>query len=119
MSSKLLLAQVDSKLLVPTVPETTSPLPPDAPPIPPDGFLDQLLAFIYTLAHWAGQVIVKVLDNLLPLQTPSELVDPIGFLTLLTAFLIVAEVAKKITWLVVVVGWVLIVVRIILEATQQ
>jgi hypothetical protein len=95
-------------------------LPASPPPVPeaPEGFLDQLLAFIYTLAHWAGELIVTLLDNILPLQTPGSLVNPIGFLAILTVFLLVAEVAKKITWLIVVVGWVLIVIRIALEAMQ-
>ena len=33
-------------------------------------------------------------------------------------FLIVAEVAKKITWLIVIVGWVLIIIRIIMDTRQ-
>jgi hypothetical protein len=100
--------------------DALSVLPTSPPAIPeaPDGFLDQLLAFIYTLAHWAGELIVALLDNILPLQTPGSLVNPIGFLAILTVFLLIAEVAKKITWLIVVVGWVLIVIRIALEAMQ-
>jgi hypothetical protein len=95
-------------------------LPASPPSVPeaPEGFLDQLLAFIYTLAHWAGELLVALLDTILPLQTPGSLVNPIGFLAILTVFLLIAEVAKKVTWLIVVVGWVLIVIRIALEAMQ-
>lgn len=91
-------------------------IPPGSPPVPPEGFVDQILAFIYTTAHWLGWIIVNLLQNIVPLQNPEQLVDPVGYLALLTLFLIVAEVAKKITWLVVIVGWVLIVIRIVIEA---
>jgi len=102
-----------------SVPPTSSTvIPPGSPPAPPEGFVDQVLAFIYTSAHWLGGIIVNLLERIVPLQNPENLVDPIGYLALLTIFLIVAEVAKKITWLVVIVGWILIVVRIIME-TQQ
>lgn len=94
------------------------PSAPPAPPEAPEGFVDQLLTFVYTFAHWAGELIVALLNTMLPLQTPESLVNPIGFLTLLTVFLVVAEVAKKITWLVVVVGWLLIIIRIGLEVAQ-
>lgn len=95
---------------------------PSVPTEGADGFLDQLLAFMYTLAHWAGQLIVAGLNALLDSQasgTLDSLVDPIGYLALLTVFLIIAEVAKKVTWIVVVVGWILITVRVVLEVLQQ
>jgi len=87
-------------------------------PVPPEGYLDQLLSFFYTVAHWAGGVIVGLLDSLLPLQTPQQLTDPIGFLALITVVLVVAEVAKKLAWLVVVAGWALIAVRVAMEVLQ-
>ena len=99
----------------------SSPAPPASPAnlSPPDGWLDQFLAFIYTLAHWAGELIVGLVENIIPLQTPANLVDPTGYLALLTVFLIVAEVAKKVVWGVVVVGWILIGVRVALEVFQK
>ncbi len=108
---------------MPATPHSVPPSPfsaisPGSPPAPPEGFVDQVLAFIYTSAHWLGGIIVNLLEYLAPLQSPEKLVDPIGYLALLTIFLIVAEVAKKITWLVVIVGWVLIVVRILMETRQ-
>jgi hypothetical protein len=99
----------------------SSPAPPASPANlpPPEGWLDQFLAFVYTIAHWAGELIVGLVENIIPLQTPANLVDPIGYLALLTVFLIVAEVAKKVTWGVVVVGWILIGVRVALEVFQK
>ncbi len=99
-------------------PSHSSVIPPGSPPAPPEGFVDQVLAFIYTSAHWLGGIIVHLLQYLVPLQSPEKLVDPIGYLALLTLFLIVAEVAKKITWLIVLVGWVLIIIRVIMETRQ-
>jgi hypothetical protein len=103
---------------LPVAPPSSSTFPPGSPPAPPEGFLDQVLAFIYTSAHWLGGIIVNLLEHIVPLQSPEKLVDPIGYLALLTVFLIVAEVAKKITWLIVIVGWVLIIVRILMETRQ-
>lgn len=80
---------------------------------------DQLLTFLYSAAHWFGQLTVSlirlILGDTLPQQTFDGLVDPIGFLILLTVFLAIAEVAKRIAWLVVIVGWALIVIRIAIE----
>lgn len=92
---------------------------PSPPPTPPEGWLDQFLAFIYTLAHWVGGVIVGLVEDIVPLQTPAQLVDPIGYLTLLTVLLLVSEIAKKLVWGVVVVGWVLIGIRIGLEILEK
>ncbi|MCP4409172.1 MAG: hypothetical protein GY807_15725 [Gammaproteobacteria bacterium] len=119
MFDKVLLALNNSDKPVasfPALPPTTSGTSPGTPPVPPEGFVDQLLAFIYTSAHWLGGLIVQLLEQIIPLQGPEKLIDPIGYLALLTIFLIVAEVAKKITWLVVLVGWVLIVARVFMEA---
>jgi hypothetical protein len=88
---------------------------PSQPPAPPEGWLDQFLAFMYTLAHWVGDLIVGQVNNIVPLQTPGQLVDPIGYLTLLTVLLLISQIAKKLVWGVVVVGWVLIAIRIVLE----
>lgn len=82
------------------------------------GILGQILAFIYTIAHGIGQLVVKAIQLVLPHEASvlDSLIDPIGVLALLTIFLAVAEVAKRITWIIVVVGWALIVIRIVLVA---
>ncbi len=96
-----------------------APAIPGAPPVPPEGWLDQLLAFIYTLAHWLGGLIVQLVEEIVPLQTPGQLIDPIGYLTLLTVLLLVAQIAKKLVWGIVVVGWILIGIRIALEILEK
>jgi len=82
--------------------------------------VDQILTFIYSLGHLIGQGVVKLVVAVLPsLQFPSDLVDPIGLLAILTIFLAVAAVAKKLVWIVVIVGWALILVRLILVIVQN
>jgi len=81
--------------------------------------LDQILAFIYSLGHLIGEGIVKLVTTVLPaLEFPTDLVDPIGLLAILTIFLAVAAIAKKLVWIVLIVGWVLILVRLILVIIQ-
>lgn len=88
------------------------------PPAVPEDLLQQFLSFLYTLAHWVGNFVVNLLERGLDLKTPENLIDPIGFLVLLTGFLVIAEVAKKLAWLILVVGWALIVVKIFMDANQ-
>ncbi len=108
--------------LLQTLPTSVPAVPsnlPSPPPAPPEGWVDQLLAFIYTLAHWLGGLIVSLVESIVLLQTPSQLVDPIGYLTLLTVLLLVSQIAKKVVWGIVVVGWVLIGIRILLEILEK
>jgi len=82
--------------------------------------VNQILAFIYSLGHLIGQGVVKLVVAVLPsMQFPSDLVDPIGLLAILTIFLAVAAVAKKLVWIVVIAGWALILVRLILVIVQN
>jgi len=81
--------------------------------------LDQILAFIYSLGHLIGEGIVRLVTAILPsLAFPTDLVDPIGLLAILTIFLAVAAIAKKLVWIVLIIGWVLILVRLILVIVQ-
>lgn len=75
--------------------------------------LTKILGFFYTIAHLIGQGIIDILHLIIPsLIIPKTLIDPIGVLALLTAFLTLAEFAKRVTWIVIVVGWLLIAARI-------
>lgn len=83
--------------------------------IPWKEILSHILTFLYSLAHYVGIFVVYLLGQVLPTaKVPGDLVDPIGYLALLTAFLILVQVAKKIAWVLVIVGWALIIVRIFL-----
>ncbi len=77
---------------------------------------DQLLIFLYSLARWAGQLTANLVEWVSGYALPAEIIDPLGVLILLTAFLVLAEVARRLTWIMVIVGWILILIRIVLEA---
>jgi hypothetical protein len=83
--------------------------------LPWKDILSALLTFLYSIAHYVGMLVVYLLGRILPAtKVPSDLVDPLGYLALLTAFLILVQVAKKVAWIIVLAGWILIFVRIIL-----
>lgn len=83
--------------------------------LPWKDILSGLLTFLYSIAHYVGTFIVYLLGRVLPAaKVPTDLVDPLGYLALLTAFLILVQVAKKVAWIIVLVGWVLILARIVL-----
>ena len=76
--------------------------------------LENVLTFIYTLGHWLGEKIVELIQYISGIKLGQEIVDAIGMLVILTIFLGIAEVAKKAIWIVVAIGWVLIIVRILM-----
>lgn len=77
--------------------------------------LSGVLTFLYSIAHYVGMLVVYLLGQVLPTaKVPGDLIDPIGYLALLTAFIVLVQVAKKIAWIVIVIGWGLLLVRIVL-----
>ena len=84
----------------------------------PSGFdeiLTKILQFIHTIASWIGGLIATVIHSILPSVTiPDDLVQAIGLMAILTIFLLIMQIAKKLTWIVVVVGWMLIMARIVI-----
>lgn len=79
-----------------------------------EDILTSVLAFIYTIGHWIGEKIVGLVQSVAGIIIPQSIVDAIGMLVILTIFLAIAEVAKKAIWIIVAVGWVLIIVRIVI-----
>lgn len=53
------------------------------------------------------------------MSVPTDLVDPIGLLAILTIFLAIASIAKRLVWIVVIAGWVLILIRLALVIVQH
>ncbi|MEK6755213.1 MAG: hypothetical protein AABZ02_03575 [Bacteroidota bacterium] len=79
--------------------------------------LAHVLTFIYSIAHYTGLAVVHLLNWILPsVVVPADLSDPIGYLAVLTVFLVIVQVARKVAWIIVLVGWALIVVRIVMVA---
>lgn len=77
-----------------------------------EDILTDIMAFIYTIGHWIGDKIVWVIQSVSGVAIPSSIVEAIGMLVILSIFLGIAEVAKKSIWIVVMVGWALIILRI-------
>ncbi len=88
------------------------------PPSEAQTWLDQALTFISTAAHGLGQLIVGIVNSIVPNLISAELVDPIGYLALLTIVVVligVFEALRKLAYWVVGLGWLLIVLRIVLD----
>jgi hypothetical protein len=79
--------------------------------------LTQIFGFLSTIARYVGTGIVKLVQYILPsVKNLDTLAEPIGFLALLTIFVILASAARKIALIIVLAGWVLILIRILLMA---
>jgi hypothetical protein len=77
--------------------------------------LHKILTFIYFLAHQIGLWIIKVVQPLFPrIVFPESIIDPLGFLIILTLFMFLVGVAKKIAWIIVCIGWILLLIRILM-----
>ncbi|MBE0522445.1 MAG: hypothetical protein IBX39_09310 [Candidatus Methanoperedenaceae archaeon] len=74
--------------------------------------LTTIMAFIYTIGHWIGDKVVWVIQSAAGIIIPPAITDAIGMLVILSMFLAIAEVARKAIWIVVAIGWVLIILRI-------
>ena len=77
--------------------------------------LHKVLTFIYFIAHQVGLWIIKLIQYLVPdAQFAENVIDALGFLVILTLFMFLVGVAKKIAWVIVCVGWVLLLIRILI-----
>ena len=84
-----------------------------------DGLGAQLLSFIDSAAYLIGSALAWLIGLVLPGTVDPSLVKPLGYLGLLTLLLLLfslLEAARKLIWLVVIVGWILMVARILIEA---
>jgi len=79
--------------------------------------LHNVLTFIYFLAHQTGLWIIKLIQSIIPgAGFLDNLVDPLGFLVILTVFMLLVgmDVARKIVWIVVCAAWILLFIRILM-----
>lgn len=79
--------------------------------------LTQIFGFLSTTARYVGMGIVGLVQYILPSVKGLEaLAEPIGFLSLLTIFVVLTSAARKIALIILLAGWVLILVRLLLMA---
>ena len=80
-----------------------------------DDIVAMLLQFLHTISDWVGGSIAAGIESILSsVRTPASLASSIGLLAVVSALLGLAEVAKKIVWIVVLVGWVLVAIRLVM-----
>ena len=79
--------------------------------------LTQLLAFLSTIARYTGLGIVQLVQRILPsVKGLDVLTEPIGYLALLTIFVVLTTAARKIALIILLAGWALILIRVLLLA---
>jgi hypothetical protein len=79
--------------------------------------LTQILGFLSTIARYIGLGVIALVQRILPSVTNlSALAEPIGYLVLLTIFVVLTTVARKVALIIVLVGWALILIRVLLMA---
>lgn len=90
----------------------------EAPTLKPlNEILHSILTFIYFLAHQIGLGLIKAMQSIVPsIVFPANIADPLGFLVILTLFMVLVSVefGKKIAWIIICAGWILLLIRILM-----
>ena len=85
-------------------------------PAAPD-LLTQILGFLYSAARYVGLGVIEAVRYLLPgVKNIETLAEPVGFLALLTIFVILTSTVRRVAMVVLAAGWALIFVRLLLMA---
>jgi len=89
-------------------------------------WIDQALTFIDSAATYLGQGVVYVINLVVGTdpatgqgRVSADLYKPIGYLALITLILLLfglLDMAKRIIWIGIIIGWALLIVRIVLDA---
>ena len=81
------------------------------------GIVTQLMAVAHSMAHSLGVWIVALVQRILPMAKGlPTLADPIGYLAILSIFVIITAIARRVAFALLLVGWVLILIRIAVMA---
>ena len=81
--------------------------------------VNQALTYIDSVATYLGQGVLYLLNLITNDRVSSDLEKPIGYLAFITLILLLfglLDFARRIIWIGIIVGWVLLIVRIILDA---
>jgi hypothetical protein len=82
---------------------------------PVNGIFHDILTFLYFLPHQIGSALLKLLQSVFPrVAFPDSLIDPVGFLVILTLFMALISISKRIAWIIVSIGWILLAIRILM-----
>ncbi len=79
--------------------------------------LTQIFGFLSTFARFIGQAVIGLVQYILPsVKTLDALTEPVGYLALLTLFVILVSAARRIALIILIAGWALIFIRLLLMA---
>ncbi len=82
---------------------------------------DLALTYIDSTATYIGRGIVYVLNLITKDRVTRDLEKPIGYLGIITGILLVfalLDAARKIIWIGIIVGWALLIIRIVLDGLK-
>jgi len=83
--------------------------------------VDQVLTFVESASNYLGQGLLYVLNLITKARLSSDLENPLGYLAFITLILVffgLIEFARKVIWIGIIIGWVLLIVRIVLDALK-
>jgi len=81
--------------------------------------IDQALTYIDSIATYLGQGVLYILNLITNDRVSADLEKPIGYLALITLLLLLfglLDSARRVIWIGIIVGWALLIVRIVLDA---
>ena len=82
-------------------------------------FLTYAASIFFEASHLVGTYVVALIKYVLPMARDVEiLIDPIGYMCLLTVFVVVTTVVRKVSIVILIVGWLLIILRVIAATLQ-
>ncbi|MDD4903357.1 MAG: hypothetical protein PHV11_08750 [Candidatus Bipolaricaulis sp.] len=85
------------------------------------GAFDQVLTFVDSVSTYLGQGMLYIVNLITNDRVSPDLEKPLGYMAFITVLLLLfglIEFARKIIWIGLIVGWVLIIVRIVLDALK-
>lgn len=81
--------------------------------------LTQIMGFLYSAARYLGVWIIQGAHYILPsVKNLDTLAEPVGFLALLTIFVVLTATVRRVALIVLLAGWALIIIRLLLMAFQ-
>jgi hypothetical protein len=77
--------------------------------------LTQLMGFLYSIARYLGLGMVAIIKYMLPSVPNLDVIaEPLGFMTLITLFVILTSTVRKVAIIILIAGWSLLFLRLIL-----
>jgi len=75
--------------------------------------IDTILSTVTNAVNWSGAAILNILQSIFPdVHLPEYLVEPLGYLVVLSILVLFIQTLRRIVWMLVVAGWLLMLIRI-------